>query len=112
MSRAGFGKLVAAFAAVLLLLASPAWAHKLNLKVEKTGETVSLRTWYPGEDPGKNLRVKVTDPDGKVLIEDKTDSDGQFTFTYPEGAKSVTVEVRDMLGHLAKTTVFKYGVPE
>jgi hypothetical protein len=91
--------------AVLLLLAGPAHAHRLEAEaVVRPFGLVQVESWYETGDLPRSARVEVFGPDGQRLLEGRTDNQGAFVFPYG-GAGPLRVEVNAGAGHLAKVRV-------
>lgn len=73
-SSAGLVVLVA-----LLLLASPAQAHRLEAKCTNL-RWVEVESWFETGDSPQQGTVQVFGPDGKLLLKGNLDAEGKFTF--------------------------------
>lgn len=63
------------------LLANPAAAHRLSLFAAAIGAEIEGKAYFAGGSAARNIMVHVTDADGTLLGELKTDEAGTFTFT-------------------------------
>lgn len=96
------GRLLVALSVVLA--ASPAAAHRLEVDVVRTGRTVTVEAFYPGDgSAAAGARVRIEGSGGRVLAEGEADNDGVFVFeTDATGALTVTA---DHGGHRGETSV-------
>lgn len=79
---------------VLLAVAVPVWAHRLEatFKVLLPEKKVRIESWFDiTEDPAKGAKVKVLRGDDSVLAEGQIDEKGFFTFDFakPEALRVV-----------------------
>lgn len=65
---------------LLVLLVSPASAHKLHVFALANGTTIEGEVYAAGNAPIRNAAVTVLGPSGEKLGETKTDDDGKFRF--------------------------------
>lgn len=65
--------------ACILAPLSPAWAHKVNVYAYAEGDTVHVRGYF-SKGPARNCAIRVYGPDGSLLVEGKTDENGEFAF--------------------------------
>lgn len=65
----------------LCLGTTPAWAHKVIGSGYAAGDQIEGEVGFSNGDPGANVRVEITAPDGRALGEATTDADGLFRFT-------------------------------
>lgn len=97
-------RLVALTATVLLLQPSTAAAHAVHAEVTLTAGTATVAVFYDDETPGDDSTVKVTDADGKVVAEGKTDATGKWSFpSPPPGTYKVAIDAG--AGHRATRTL-------
>src|SRR5438552_13610699 len=85
---------------ILLCMAGEARAHRLNAEYRLLpGKRVQIESWFDstGESP-KRATVQVYRPDGQLLIEDKLNEKGTFTFPC-EDAGPLRVVVLAGQGH-------------
>ncbi|MGN7612764.1 hypothetical protein ACQZV8_11845 [Magnetococcales bacterium HHB-1] len=68
-----------------LLVASPAWSHKLKLFAMPVGEYIEGTVYFIGGIPAVNLPVKVESPKGTPRFKLQTDAKGLFTFPFQPG---------------------------
>jgi hypothetical protein len=90
----------------LLLTAGPALAHRLKAdsKVDVTHKRVTIESYYETGDVPHKANVKVTRPDGSLLVEGPLDEQGKFTFEYEE-AETLEVIVTAPGGHRKELTI-------
>jgi hypothetical protein len=88
-----------------LLTSSRALAHRLDVSVDVTEGKVIVEARYNDGLPAREADVKVTDPDGNVLVEAKTDAKGTFRFTLAAIPEHVNVVVKTDDGHRGAVTV-------
>lgn len=96
----------------LILWSGPAaWAHKINLYAEAVGSRIEGRVYFRGGAPAQDAKVEAFAPDGKKLLETKTDSAGRFTFQAPARCDyRLVVDTGD--GHGAEFTLPATDLPE
>jgi nickel transport protein len=88
--------------AVVIVLASPAFAHKLELVAQQVGDQLRVEAFYADDTPAQEAKVTVS-IEGKVVADGRTDEKGVWTCPKPgPGTYSVRVE---SVGHAAKETV-------
>jgi len=93
-------------AVLFLLLSFSAFAHKVNLFLDKEDGSVIAYGYFADGTPAKNSPVEVYDAkSGKLLLKGKTDEDGFFKFRVPEGVSEVKVVLYGGLGHRAVQTL-------
>ena len=90
----------ALFLLLILLVASPAFAHKVNLFAIDEGGEICAEGYTADGRPTKNSAVKVFDGSGTLLHEGATDEEGIYCFKRPwEGPLELKLEAGP--GHLA-----------
>ncbi|MDT8440458.1 MAG: carboxypeptidase regulatory-like domain-containing protein [Desulfuromonadales bacterium] len=89
---------------VATLLSTPAMSHGIKvLTAVEAGQVKSASTFADGR-PVKQGPVKVYDSEKTLLLEGTTDDQGLFAFPIPK-VDTLTVEVRDILGHRNSDTI-------
>jgi hypothetical protein len=101
-SSAPVGKIVALLLAPLLLLAcaKPAFAHRLEAEYRVLPDKrIEIESWFDltGDSP-RGAKVRVTRPDGSVLVEGELDAKGMFVFPFDK-AETLKVFVDAGMGH-------------
>lgn len=91
--------------AVTVSVASPALAHRLNVFVLPEDGRVTGEAYFNDGAPAANCPVRLTDSDGAVLEEGRTDVKGAFTLALPETDSPLTVVVEGGVGHRGETTL-------
>jgi hypothetical protein len=96
--------------AAWLVLTAPAVAeaHALGAEAKLKDGTVTVEAFYDDDTPAADAKVVVTDADGKVAAEGKTDKTGKWSFPAPPAGK-YRVVVDAGAGHRATVSV---TVPE
>lgn len=89
----------------VLLTSSQALAHRLDVSVDVTQGKAVVEARYHDGVPAQEADVTVTDPDGNVLVEAKTDAEGTFQFTLAAIPAHVNVVVKTDDGHRGAVTV-------
>jgi nickel transport protein len=94
-------------AAVLLLLsvASPAYAHRVNIFAWVEGNTVHTESKFSDGRMVQGGEVVVEDPQGKVLLTGKTDTKGTFSFPVPAVRTDLKVVINASMGHRGEWTL-------
>ncbi len=87
------------FAGVLLLLAAPGHAHRVNVFAWVEGDTVYTESSFPGGRMVKEGQVVVYDDQtGEKLLEGRTDEAGKFSFKVPRQS-ALRIEMLAGMGH-------------
>ena len=93
------------FAVVFLLLSTVVFAHKVSIFATEQNGKIDVYGYFSDGTPAKNSQVEVYDAlSGKLLLSGKTDSNGFFEFTPPQGVKELKIVLYSGLGHKAVTT--------
>jgi len=97
---------------MLLVVAAPtAWAHKIYLHAEVVGQKVQGRAYFRGGVPAQKATLEVFLPDGRKLLQTKTDAKGEFWFQAPVRCDyRLVVDTGD--GHAAEYTLPAADLPE
>lgn len=85
--------------AILLLVAAPAMAHKVNIFAYVENGTVYTESYFPDGKAVEEGSVEVLDGAGKKLLEGKTDKDGHFSFPLPGKKEDLTIVINASMGH-------------
>ena len=88
----------------LLVLASPALAHRINVFALDEGGTVYTESTFAGKRPVKKGVVRVLTEQGTQLLSGETDELGIFRFSRPDSGVLV-VEVDAGMGHKSQWTL-------
>lgn len=94
----------------VLLLSSPAFAHKMMAYWE-VESTVHLEVFFADGTPAKGVEVKVLGEDGTLLVEGRTDKEGRFSFR-PAGDGPYTAICQETLGHRTEVKIDVKGRAE
>ena len=87
----------------LLLIASPAFAHKLLTSWKVDGGRVRVEAFFDDDTPAQEAQVVVTDAADRTVAEGRTDERGVWSFARPAaGSYSVRVE---SVGHRATARI-------
>ncbi len=71
-------------ASMLVLADVPfAWAHKVNMFAFAEGAEIYVEGYFSDGKRARNSAVKVYDSQDRLLVEGRTDDEGQFTFPIP-----------------------------
>lgn len=81
-----------------LLGSSPTLAHKLNMFAYVEGDQVFVEGYFADGKKAKNSEIAVLQNDGKVLVESKTNEEGQFSFPVKEKT-DLKIVLNAGLGH-------------
>ncbi|WP_026783490.1 hypothetical protein [Pleomorphomonas koreensis] len=101
-------RLAAALAALLLLFALPAEAHRLKLFAQATGENIAGYGFFIGGGRPQGADLLVTMPDGTEVSRLKTGADGGFSFAPPApGRYHLSLAAGD--GHFAELDISTDG---
>lgn len=88
----------------VLLAASPAYAHKLKLFVTQEGTEISGKTYFAGGGAAPELDGQVMDAHGQVVATLRTDAEGRFRFTPPQG-DGLRIRFESGDGHMAEAVL-------
>ena len=69
---------------LIMLLISPAAAHRITVFAWIEDQTVHTVSKFPGGNKISDGTIKVYDDAGNLLVEGKTDEQGEFSFPIPE----------------------------
>ena len=82
-------------AALLLVLQTPALAHRVNIFAWTEGPQVAVKCGFSGGNSVKNGEVTVYDAaDGRVLLTGRTDTEGLFRFAIPPKGREHGLRIR------------------
>jgi nickel transport protein len=91
------------FACVLcvcgLLLAGPAWAHKVSVYAYVEGGQIKGEGYFAGGDKAKGCDIEVSDAKGQAVAQAKTDERGQFSLPLPQAAPPLKIVLHAGQGH-------------
>ncbi|MDR1660047.1 MAG: pollen Ole e 1 allergen/extensin family protein [Desulfovibrio sp.] len=88
-------RITALAAALLLLAALPAFAHRVNIHAWLEGDSVQVRCAFSRGSPVRNGRVAVyAATDGEELLNGATDDKGFFRFPVPVRARESGLRIR------------------
>jgi len=90
---------------VAISAASSVYAHKVKCFAAMDGDKIAGYAWMSGGVRPKGVPFQVMDSKGKVLLEGKTDDNGEFSFVPPKVESDLTIVVTAGPGHQAKFTV-------
>lgn len=93
---------VVSLAAILLISAGSAFAHKVSVFAYSDGNTVHVEGYFADGAGCKNCAVAAFDKGtGEKLVEGKTDQEGMFSFPAPTaaGLKTVKIVLDAGMGH-------------
>ncbi len=101
---------IMSLALVLLLLHSPAWAHKLRVFASAEGGRISGYAYFSGGVRAQEVTVTVITPDGQTVYQGRTDDQGQFGFAARQRSDhAIRVDGGD--GHQADVIVSGLDLP-
>ncbi len=86
MKKTGFYNLLVSFGfiSLLLLISTPALAHKVNIFAYAEGDTVYTESYFPDGRRVSDGKVEVYDSKENKLLEGVTDKEGVFNFKTPK----------------------------
>jgi nickel transport protein len=84
---------------LLLLVAAPAMAHKVNIFAYVENGTVYTESYFPDGKAVEDGSIEVLDGAGKKLLEGKSDKDGRFSFPLPGKKENLTIVINATMGH-------------
>ena len=83
---------------LMLLLAGPVLAHKVNLFAYVERGVVYTESYFPDGSPVAGGKVLVYDSGKSLLLEGKTDSKGLFSFAVPK-VDELEIVIEASMGH-------------
>jgi len=83
---------------------TPALAHKVTIFAWVEGDTVHTQSKFSGGKKAKGAPVSVFDTEGNMLLEGKTDKNGEFSFKIPKKS-GLKVVLHAAMGHAAEWTI-------
>lgn len=83
---------------VLVLGASPAWAHKVNIFAYVEGDQVYTESYFVDGQKVIGGEIAVADAAGNTLVTGTTDAQGLFAFPLPN-TQPLTITVNSGMGH-------------
>ena len=84
---------------VLLLIAVPAMAHKVNIFAYVENDVVYTESYFPDGKKVESGVIEVFNGAGKKLLEGKTDKEGLFSFPLPAVKEDLTIVINASMGH-------------
>jgi nickel transport protein len=96
LRKAGYG---AGLLVMLLLIAVPAMAHKVNIFAYVEKGTVYTESYFPDGKAVEEGIIEVLDGAGKKLLEGKIEKDGHFSFPLPGKKEDLTIVINASMGH-------------
>lgn len=94
----------------LLMAPSAAWAHKVNVFAYVEGDTVVTESYFSDGRKCRDSLIEVFDPEGRKLLEGKTDAEGRFSFR-PPLRSDLLIRLSAAMGHRAEYTVPATDLP-
>lgn len=91
-------------AGLLFFTAAPLRAHKVSVFAWVEGDSVFTQSRFSGGKKPKNAPVAVYDLDGRLLLEGRTDDQGEFSFPIPQRS-SLRIVLSGGTGHLGEWIV-------
>ena len=85
----------------VLLLQTPALAHKVNVFAYVENGTVYAESYFPDGKKVEEGAIEVFDKAGNKVAEGKTDQDGRFSFPLPAAKDDLNIVVNASMGHKA-----------
>ncbi len=84
---------------MLVLIAVPAMAHKVNIFAYVENDIVYTESYFPdGKKVGFGA-IEVFNGAGKKLLEGKSDQEGLFSFPLPAVKEDLTIVINASMGH-------------
>lgn len=90
---------------------NPAYAHRVMVFAWVEGDTVFTESKFGGGKKVKGGKVIVYNTQEKILLEGKTDNNGEFSFKIPEKT-ALKIVLHAGMGHRAEWTVSKEDIEE
>ncbi|NOZ63645.1 MAG: hypothetical protein GXO71_01640 [Caldiserica bacterium] len=89
----------------LLLLSSSLFAHRVNVFAYKEGGKICLEGYFSDGTPARNSKIEVYNPEGKKILEGKTDEKGEFSFPIPGEKGNLKIVLLASMGHRGETSI-------
>ena len=84
---------------VLVLIAVPAMAHKVNIFAYVENDIVYTESYFPDGKKVEFSTIEVFNGAGKKLLEGKSDKEGLFSFPVPAVKEDLTIVINASMGH-------------
>ncbi len=97
--RPGLHRAGRAWLVMLLVAATPAMAHKVNIFAYVEAGTVHTESYFPDGKMVEEGTIEVLDGGGRKLLEGKTDREGRFSFPLPANKEDLTIVINASMGH-------------
>ncbi len=91
-------RVCAALMTLMLLVAAPALAHKVNIFAYAEDGKVYCESYFPDGKKVQNGTVEVRNSKGEILLTGKTDTQGNFSFKAPP-PQDLTIVLIATMGH-------------
>jgi nickel transport protein len=98
------GNTVAIACGLLFFTASSADAHGVSVFAWVDGDTIHVESKFSGGRKPKDAPIEVFDDNGHLLLEGRTNDDGEFSFQVPQKTEMKIVLTAGM-GHKAEWTI-------
>jgi nickel transport protein len=85
---------------LLCMFTAPVCAHKVTVIGWVEGDTVFLEGYFSTGTKAENAEIQVSGPGGEVLVEGRTDENGEFSFKVP-AVVTLKVLLNAGMGHQA-----------
>lgn len=82
----------------------PVEAHRVNIFAWVEGGMIYTQSKFSGGRPAKNADILVLDEQGNLLLEGKTDADGEFSFPAPDNIE-LRIVLKASMGHTAEWVI-------
>ncbi len=99
------------FVVLSLLLSGTANAHKVMIFAWVEGDTIHTESKFSGGKKVKGGRITVSDKQGNLLLEGKTNDRGEFSFKVPKKTTMI-ISLNAGMGHRADWTVPEEEIEE
>jgi nickel transport protein len=99
-----FITLCAVFLMIGLICPNPVLAHKVTVFAWVDGDNIRGESKFSGGRPVKEGQIRVTDLEGQLLVECKTDDQGNFNFKIPRRT-ALKIELMAGTGHRGEWTI-------
>ena len=85
----------------LLLIVNVLLAHKLNIFISEENNKIFVSSYFASGSSCKNCKVMIYNLKNEILLEAKTDENGEYIIPKPE--ETILIKVEAIGGHAAQT---------
>ncbi len=111
LSESNMKRLCFLLSLFIIMAASPAFAHKVNIFAYVENDTVYTESYFPDGRKVEGGVIEVYDSQGNKLLEGTTDKNGMFNFKLPK-RDDLKIILNASMGHKNSYTLLADELPE